>query len=191
MLAGKEQAEKARVAYHEAGHAVVAAHYSTLFTYSMVGGTISIEPEEISAGRVHSRWRNRDAEQQVQISLAGVLAERLKYGRWPPQAFIRAIEDLKTALDLTRASQTPDLGGSLDWSISQASSILVTRCAALDEVAALLLSKTRLTQDEVQQVVTSHGSDEMADRRMRRQYPSLRAFLMKDCDRWWEIMAGS
>jgi hypothetical protein len=109
---------------------------------------------------------------------------------WLPQVFIRAIDDLKRALDLARASQSLDLGRSLDWSMRTASSILVTRRAALDEVAALLMSAKSLTPEEVRRVIVSHDRDKAPAGRSQRGYPHLRTFLLKYCDSLWEVDAA-
>src|SRR4051812_16581533 len=136
-----------RIAVHEAGHAVVAAHHSPERGYSMIGNVISIKPNALSAGRVASRWRNADAEQQVQISLGGILAERITFGVgvWSFDSLYRALDDLKRALDLSRSPGTMNLAGSLDWSIATASSILLSRRSALDEISRRLVENKRLT----------------------------------------------
>jgi ATP-dependent Zn protease len=83
------------VAHHEAGHAVVAVRNGLRFDTVTIAASHGLDGELRNV-----RSRRRDQDERVQVLLAGVIAERVLRGRWPPRSMLSAVDDLGKAHEI-------------------------------------------------------------------------------------------
>ncbi len=120
------------------------------------------------------------------MKLSGVIAERLFKGRWPPGAFLGAINDLAGAMSLTeRSSNVPF---RLDWSVRAAGHLVRNQWFAIERVALELQRDKTLSESRVARLVhTARRSRPLHLPWTPRTYKRLLDFLLGDD---LKLMAG-
>ena len=149
MKSGKRRSEPpAFVAYHEAGHAVVADYFGKL-------EWVRLWPEPAAAVS--------DCDESVYGSIlyAGSLAQCRYQRRGLAGVFLSTgasdLKKLRELIDRTAHVRPPEnLWRSFHWG---AACVLSCRWPAVQAVAAALLERGRLTADEVRGIVGGPGTD--------------------------------
>lgn len=154
-----------RVAYHEAGHALV-HHLEGMETESVTiipgedewsgkfdGMHMSADPIEFDDG-YDFEFKQETAEKIIRILYAGAEAERLVYGEGEPEG-----TDKEKLGELIMGYAPVNSDGIADGTMyaDQAAAMLEAYRPALEALAEALMEKKTLTGDETKALLLEHG----------------------------------
>lgn len=161
MDAGEKVEGRESLAYHEAGHAVVAHLLDIDF------GGASLVSEEESAGRVKSRpsplgfmvyGKHKDRQDErlkrrITASLAGLAARKLLIGEeslspGAPRGHRDMLDAFDTAAYLTEGRQE-ETSKLLEQSTSRAEELLREHWSGVDAIATALLERAEMDREQV------------------------------------------
>lgn len=175
------------VAVHEAGHAVLALHEGLLISDI----TVRSAPRKVGhVGYQSAPYAGDDA--LLRISLAGVVADRLRVSRWQPRSLDSAYCDISLVAEFLRPLSAKSQDFLITWNIDATHAILCRSWALVDAIATALVARGSLAASDVQRIIDAPRADRAPPGRLgRRQWQPLVHRIRFHIGRPGGILAGA